>query len=324
MTRIVVTGASGSGGSYLSQFLLETDSSNRVYAPIRWRSNHHNSESKFSKRFISTECDLTDLSSVIRFLKVSKPEIVFNLAAHANVRASFDVPLEVFRNNSMATHNILEGLRMLRMKPLFIMGSTSEVYGNPGLSDLPITESQRLNPVSPYAASKAAQEMLALSYFNSFEIPIVITRMFTYLNPRRGDLFATAFARQVLLCKNQKQNFVRHGNLDSIRTILDIRDACNAYWVAAQKCKLGEIYNIAGSSTVKVGDLLKTLIDLSKVDVLTIQDANLLRPADVTHQIASSQKFREATGWKERYSMSESLEFFLDELEGMMSKELGH
>ena len=317
MQSIVITGAGGSGGSYLAEHILSLSQEFHVWAPIRWRSNQNTQLQSSVNRLSRVECDLTDLSGTIRFLEKARPKYVFNLAAHANVRASFDVPLAVFENNTRATHNLLEALRILEMTPTFVMGSTSEVYGNPKTDDLPITENHRLNPVSPYAASKVAQEMLCNAYFQSFGIPTIITRMFTYLNPRRNDLFATAFALQVLECKNGKSNEVRHGNLESIRTIMDVRDACSAYWSASQKCVPGEIYNIAGTSQLKIGDFLKRLISISGTNPQLIEAPELLRPMDVTLQIPSSEKFRAATGWSEKYSLDESISFLIDELEAL-------
>jgi GDP-D-mannose dehydratase len=316
MYSVVITGAEGSGGSYLSEYLLSLPEDIVIFAPSRWRGSRKNNPSVNSEKFKRIECDLTDLSSVIRFFEIAKPSIVFNLASHANVRASFDVPLAVFENNTRSTHNILEALRILNLKPTFIQGSTFEVYGNPKIKHLSVAEDQKLDPVSPYAASKVAQEMLALSYFHSFEIPIVITRMATYLNSRRSDLFATAFATQLLKMKEcGKVSKLEHGNLNSVRTILDIRDACSAYWVAAMKCKIGETYNIAGSITMKVGDMLNHLMKHIDIYPELVKAPSLIRSADVNVQLPNSEKFRNATGWKENYDFNESFDYFIKELQ---------
>ena len=316
MYSVVITGAEGSGGSYLSEYLLSLPDDILIFAPSRWRGNRKNNSSVKSEKFKRIECDLTDLSSVIRFFEIAKPHLVFNLASHANVRASFDVPLAVFDNNTRSTHNILEALRILKIKPTFIQGSTFEVYGNPKLTQLSVTEDQKLDPVSPYAASKVAQEMLALSYFHSFEIPIVITRMATYLNSRRSDLFATAFATQLLKMKaSGKLSKLEHGNLNSVRTILDIRDACSAYWVAARKCNIGETYNIAGSVSMKVGDMLNHLMKHIDIYPELVEAPRLIRSADINVQLPNSEKFRKTTNWKEKYDFNESFDYFIKELQ---------
>lgn len=314
MTSVVVTGGRGSGGSYLIEYIVSNSTSSELYVPQRWRSSSTPLSPKNNERINYLECDLTDLSSTIRFLQIAQPEYVFHLAAHANVRASFDNPISVFENNARGTHNILEGLRVLDFKPRFLLASTSEVYGNPAPEELPIKENQLLNPVSPYAASKVAQEMLVRSYANSFGLPAIITRMFTYLNPRRTDLFATSFVHQAIQVKRGASKEIRHGNLDSVRTLLDVRDASEAYWVAMQKCRIGEIYNIGGLNSIQVGEFLLTLIEKLGIKPELVQDAQLMRPSDVTQQIPSSQKFRKDTGWCEKFTLVESIDFLIDNI----------
>ena len=117
------------------------------------------------------------------------------------------------------------------------MCSTSEVYGNVKINKQPITEKNSLNPINPYAVSKTFQDQLSLNYKKIYNLDIVITRMFTYLNARRSNLFASAFARQIVNIEMKKKKLLNHGNLSSRRTILDIRDAMEAYWLVAKNGK---------------------------------------------------------------------------------------
>jgi nucleoside-diphosphate-sugar epimerase len=136
--------------------------------------------------------------------------------------------------------------------------------------------------------------------------------MFTYLNPRRSDLFASSFAKQVAWVERDLQKELSHGNLESIRTIIDMRDAMRAYWLAISHCRPGEAYNIGGTVAVKVGDFLDRLIALSSVTIKTRYDPDLLRPADVTLQIPCIDKFSEETGWRPQYSFEESVAHLLE------------
>jgi len=131
--------------------------------------------------------------------------------------------------------------------------------------------------------------------------------MFAYLNPRRTDLFATSFAKQVAWIERGLQKELVHGNLDSVRTLIDVRDAMRAYWMAILHCKPGEAYNIGGTTTMKVGEFLEQLIALSDVPIPTRCDPALLRPADVTLQIPCVDKFVQETGWKPVYTFEESM-----------------
>ncbi len=311
--KVLITGITGSGGSYLADYIVENHPEVEVHGISRWHSttstdNLHQSKEKIQLH----ECDLTDLSAVVRVLEKVKPDAIFHLASHANVRASFDIPLAVIENNIRGTANLLEGVRLTKIDPVIQICSTSEVYGQVDPKYVPITEDCPMNPSSPYAVSKITQDLLGLTYFKSYGMKIIRTRMFAYLNPRRADLFATAFARQVASVEVGRQTELLHGNLDSVRTLIDVRDAMESYWIAMQKCRFGEAYNIGGPTTMKVGDFLEGLKKLATKEIPSRIDPNLLRPADVTLQIPDTTKFVNDTGWKPKYSFEESMQFLLD------------
>jgi len=138
--------------------------------------------------------------------------------------------------------------------------------------------------------------------------------MFSYLNARRGDLFATAFARQILDIKNGKRNVLEHGNLKSVRTLIDVRDAAESYWISIEKCKVGEVYNIGGTTPIKIEDFLNLLIDKFDVEVKTVENKNFLRPSDISVQIPDITKFTKCTGWKPKISFNDGLDFFVKEV----------
>ncbi len=237
---------------------------------------------------------------------------MFHLASHANVRASFVTPNAVLTDNILGTSTLFEAIRLSGLDPLIQLCSTSEVYGQVDPRHVPIDEDAPLRPASPYAVSKTAQDLLGWTYFVSYKLRIIRTRMFSYLNPRRADLFATSFARQVARVERGLQAELLHGNLDSVRTLIDVRDAMRAYWEALQHCEPGEAYNIGGSTTLSVGDVLQRLIALATRPVPTRLDPRLLRPADVTLQIPNVDKFVRVTGWRPRYGFDESLRHLLD------------
>ena len=143
---------------------------------------------------------------------------------------------------------------------------------------------------------------------------IVITRMFTYFNARRDNLFASAFAKQIVLIENNMQKVLKHGYLGSQRTFLDIRDAVNAYYLAAMKGKSGEIYNMGGKQKIKVGEILHKLIKLADIPIKLSKDKKLMRPKDINFQIPDSKKFIKHTNWKQVYNLSQSLEYLLAEV----------
>lgn len=319
MNNILITGITGSGGSYLADYILQNHHGVTVHGLHRWHSTGTLSNIEHIKDQIQVhECDLLDISSIIRALQDIRPSRIFHLAAYANVRKCFDTPLAVINNNIQGTANLLEAVRLVCPQSIIQICSTSEVYGTP--KKFPMREDHPLQPVNPYSASKLASEALAYSYFRSWKLRVVITRMFAYLNPRRRDLFASAFAYQIAEIEQGKRDVLRHGNLDSIRTIIDVRDAMETYWLACDHCEHGDPYNIGGKDVLSVGQVLKILIKHAKVPIKCVQDKDLLRPVDVTKQIPDVSKFVNLTGWKPRYTIDQSIEFLLDHCRGQVSE----
>lgn len=312
MKNCLITGINGSGASYLAEFLTTVPDVN-VQGITRWHTDRSASNlNKIQNKTTLFECDLTDLSSVIRTLEKSNPTYIFHMASHANVRLCFDNPIAIFNNNVNGTLNLLEAIRILKIKPIVHFCGTSEVYGQVRKEDTPIKETQKIDPVNVYAISKLSQEKLCKSYWLSYGIPVIITRSFTYINPRRPDIFSSAFARQMVEIEKGKREKMVYGNLDSTRTIIDVRDIMEAYWIAVNKCIPGEEYNIGGTEFLTVGEFLNELIAHAKCNIPREQDPALLRPVDVTMQIPDITKFKTQTGWSPKYSLAESIEFLLE------------
>jgi len=309
----LITGVSGSGGSYMADYIVEHCPGTQVHGISRWHSTSTGDNLVNVRNKVTVhECDLTDFSAVLGVLKKVKPDAIFHLASHANVRASFINPLAVIYNNVMGTANLFEAVRMAELDPVVQLCSTSEVYGQVFPHEVPIKEDQPIRASSPYAVSKVTQDLLGLTYFRSYGMKVIRTRMFAYLNPRRTDLFATSFARQVACIEVGLQKELVHGNLDSVRTIIDVRDAMEAYWLAILHCAPGEVYNIGGHTTISVGDFLELLKKFARCPIPSRVDPALLRPSDVTLQIPDVSKFVKATGWKPRYGFEDSVTYLLE------------
>jgi len=311
--NILITGIAGSGGSYLAEYIVEHNPDVLVHGIAREVSITvpKNLEKSRGKVTIH-ECDLNDFSAILAVLKKVKPDAIFHLASNANVRASFINPIAILDNNIRCTANLLEAIRAVHIDPVIQICSTSEVYGQVNPKDVPIKESCSLHPASPYAVSKTTQDLLGDMYFCAYNMKIIRTRMFAYINPRREDLFATNFAMQVARIEAGMQRELLHGNLDSVRTLIDVRDAMGSYWVATEKCRFGEVYNIGGSTVITVGEFLQLLKKKARVPIPSRPDKNLLRPIDVTLQIPNMTKFTKETGWKPKYSFEDSVEFLLE------------
>ncbi|MBI2064451.1 MAG: GDP-mannose 4,6-dehydratase [Candidatus Yanofskybacteria bacterium] len=309
--KALITGISGSGASYLADYILDNHPDIELHGTTRSNSNLKNIENRISKINLWTDIleNKDDLTEMLRHLK---PDLIFHIASYANVRESWDRVPFVMENNIKMTADLLEAIRLAEIKPRIQICSTPEVYGQVDPKNIPINESCPINPSNPYAVSKFAQESLGYSYFKGYGLPIVITRMSTYLNPRRADLFATAFAMQVARIEAGLQKTLLHGNLESTRTILDARDCASAYWTALERGIPGQVYNIGGIQIVSVGEFLDILKKKAACPIPSEVDPKLLRPSDVTLQVIDSTKFMDQTGWKPQYTFEESVALLLE------------
>lgn len=316
--KCIVTGATGSGGSYLIEHILKKQKSIKIFG--FYRSKGYFNDLKKYKNCKLIKIDLLDYENTKKQINKIKPDVIFHLASDANVRNSFDDPINNSINNNTITINLLEAVRRLNIDPIILICSSSEVYGNVPNNQMPINEQQQIKPINPYAVTKAYQDLISQVYFKSFKSKVIITRMFSYTNARRRNLFQTHFASQIAEIEKGKKSVLTHGNLKSKRTFVDIYDAMEAYWLAARKGKIGEIYNIAGNDTISVNNFLKKLIKLSKKKIITSLDPKLIRPVDINLQIADCKKFKKHTGWKPKVGFDESVKKLLDECRNLINK----
>lgn len=309
----LITGITGFVGSHLARFLLGKHI--RVAGIYRWRSPKENIEDIKSKINL-LECDLRDLSSIIKVLKKVRPTHIYHLAAQSYVPASFAEPKETIESNIIGTLNLLEGIRHLDIDPMVHICSSSDVYGEIKKGEIPIKETNILRPLSPYAVSKAAEDLLGYQFFKSFGTRAVITRAFNITGPGRGEVFAeSSFAKQIAeIEKGARKPIIYVGNLNSVRTYADVRDIARAYHLVLEKGVAGEIYNIAGDATMTIKKVLRLLLRLSPIGrkIKIVVDPKLLRPADSVSKLPDDSKFRKLTGWKPEITIEQSLEDLLN------------
>lgn len=326
INRVLITGLTGFVGSHLADYILATCPEVRIVGLLRWRSPRDNI-SHILDRLTLEPGDLLDQSSLRSVLSRQRPDVIFHLGAQSYVPFSFDAPLATLEANVLGTCNLLEAVKALRLAdgydPIIHVCSSSEVYGQVKADEVPIREDNPLRPASPYAVSKVGEDMLAYQYWLSWQLRTIRTRMFTHTGPRRGEVFVVStFARQIAMAEaGLGSPVVKVGNLDSIRTFLDVRDAVRAYWQLVTRCPPGEVYNIGGVETMTVREMLEKLLRLStRTDISVETDASRLRPSDVTLQIPCIDKFTEVTGWKPEIkfeqTLRDTLEYWRDYLEG--------
>ncbi len=306
--RILITGISGMVGSHLAEYVLANQPDVEINGLVRWRSPLDNLEG-IRDRVSLHYAELRDLFSLTKLLDELKPERIFHLAAQSYVQTSFDSAADTLNTNVIGTTNLLDAVRLSGLDPLIHICSSSEVYGQVLEDELPIRESNPLRPASPYAVSKVGEDMIAQQYFLSYGMRTLRTRMFTHTGPRRGDVFAeSAFALQIAEIEaGLRSDPVRVGNLDSVRTFADVRDAVRGYWLLLEKCPPGTVFNIGGERTMTVGEMLEMLKGLATVPIEHTVDPALLRPSDVTLQIPDCSAFKDATGWQPEIALEQTL-----------------
>jgi GDP-mannose 4,6-dehydratase len=311
--KVLITGITGMVGSHLADYILENHPGVEVHGLLRWRSPRDNI-AHLKDGIVLHYGDLLDVVSLWKLFETQFDRI-FHLAAQSYVPYSFDAPVATLETNVIGTANLLNAiLASGPFSPLIHVCSSSEVYGQVQPDEVPITEAQPLRPMSPYAVSKAAMDLLAFQYWKSYRLRTIRTRMFTHTGPRRGDPFvASAFAKQIAEVEaGIRKNPIYVGNLHSVRTWADVRDAVRAYWLLLEHCEPGEVYNIGGERTTTVGEMLDILKAQARVTITHQISRDLLRSSDVTLQIPDTSKFRAATGWRPEIPLEQTLKDLLE------------
>ena len=308
-------------GSHLADYLLE-NTDWKIYGLARWNDSlenieHLSAEINSKERIELVYGDLNDLASLLSAVDKSKPGYVFHLAAQSYPQTSFDSPIETLQTNILGTTNLLEALRRSKYKEAVIhVCASSEVFGRVPKEKLPINEECSFHPASPYAISKVGTDLVGRYYAEAYGMTIMTTRMFTHTGPRRGDVFSeSTFAKQIAMIEGGLQEpKIYVGNLESLRTYADVRDAVRAYYMLVTMNPIrGEYYNIGGTYTCTIKQMLYYLISRSKVKGIEIVvDPERLRPIDADLQVPDTTKFQKHTGWKPQIFFEQTMDDLLE------------
>lgn len=311
--KILITGVTGFVGSHLAEYCLSLDQQVEVIGTCRWRSRRENIE-HLEDAINLYECDLRDASSVKTLLADIQPERIFHLAAQSYVPSSWNSPGETITTNVIGQLNIFEAMRETNSTASIQIAGSSEEYGLVHPEEAPITEKNPLRPLSPYAVSKVAQDMLAYQYFQSYGLKVVRTRAFNHTGPRRGDVFVTSnFAKQIAEIEaGQRPPVIHVGDLNPKRDFTDVRDIVRAYWLSLEHCSLGEVYNVASGKAYRIKEVLKILLDNSGQDIEVVEDPERLRPSDVPLLLGDNSRFCKATGWVPEIPFEQTAKDLLD------------
>jgi GDP-4-dehydro-6-deoxy-D-mannose reductase len=313
--NVLITGITGFAGSHLAEYILAHHPEAKVHGIVRWRSRMDNiAHLVRDKKVVLHEADLKDVVSLRKTLADACPDRIFHLAAQSFVPASWRLPAETFMINAVGQINLFEAVLAEKLPARIQIAGSSEEYGMVHPDEVPMKETNPLRPLSPYAVSKVAQDLLGYQYWQSYRLHIVRTRGFNHTGPRRGEVFVTSnFARQIAqIEKGIIEPVIRVGNLEAKRDFTDVRDTVRAYWMALDKGEPGEVYNIGTGTTISMKDMLGILLSLSPAKVEVRVDPDRLRPSDVQILYADVSKFRSQTGWVPTIPFQTTLKDLLD------------
>ena len=327
-TKALITGITGMVGSHLADFLLsETDWD--IYGMCRWRSpldnvSHLMDRANRNDRLKFLSADLRDSISLLNVVEEVRPDYVFHLAAQSYPSTSFTSPLDTLDTNILGTARLLEVLRRCSgIDPVIHVCASSEVYGRVPREKLPINEECSFHPASPYAISKVGTDLLGRYHSEAYDQKVITTRMFTHTGPRRGDVFAeSTFAKQIAMIEaGQIPPVLKVGNLDSLRTWADVRDAVRAYYLLVTVNPIaGQSYNIGGTYSCTIRQMLDYLLSLSsRKDIRVEVDSQRLRPIDADLQVPDTSKFHRHTGWEPEISFEKTMTDLLEYWRGRVS-----
>lgn len=315
----LVTGAGGFVASHLIELLLEKGED--VVGSYRWNEDLSRAKN-YKDKITMVPANLLDFVSLFRMIADHKPDVISHLAAESYVNDGYTNPLVTIETNGIGTVNLLEAIRLYKdyvdsaYDPIIHVCSSSEYYGKVNASETPITESNEVRPGNQYAVGKVCADAAAYFYHEYYKMKIIRTRFFTHTGYGRTMLSAECnFARQIArIEKGLQEPVVAHGNLHSVRTWANVKDAVVAYYLLTKSGVPGEVYNIGGKVNKTIGEALDCLISLStKKDEITKKlDPALVRKLDVNLQIVDISKFEDTCGWSPEVTFEQTMQDVLD------------
>jgi GDP-4-dehydro-6-deoxy-D-mannose reductase len=311
MKKVLITGITGFAGSHLSELLLKKGY--QIFGTARPRSKTENID-HLSQKIKLFDADILDSHSVYEVIHTVKPNFIFHLAAQSFVPTSWASPANTLETNLIGSVHLFEAVRKVGIKPRIQIACSSEEYGLIKPSEIPVKETNPLRPLSPYAVSKVAMDMLGYQYFQSYQMKIIRTRAFNHTGPRRGESFVCSnFAKQIAqIEKGKKKPALMVGNLEAKRDFTDVRDIVRGYLLAVQKGEPGQVYNLCSGKAITIKEVLNLLLGMAKIKIEVKKDPARMRPSDVPILEGDYSQFKKRTGWQPRIPFEKTLRDLLD------------
>jgi GDP-4-dehydro-6-deoxy-D-mannose reductase len=293
--KVAVTGSSGFVGSHLVPYLRS-----------------RGDDVVTIDRTGTPSVDVTDATEVREVLRAARPDAVYHLAGLSHVGRSWDAPEAVFRINAVGALNVLRACIDAGVERVLVAGS-ADVYGVVGPADLPLTEESQIRPVTPYGASKAAADILALQTYLGDGLGTLRVRAFNHTGPgQSASMLVPGLARRIADAERAAGNKVKVGRVDVVRDLADVRDVVRAYRLLVERGIPGEAYNVCSGRGVSVRDVADAMLTMSEAPLELVVDPELVRPVDVPRLVGDPARLRGATGWEAEIPLDRTLRDVLD------------
>jgi GDP-4-dehydro-6-deoxy-D-mannose reductase len=254
------------------------------------------------------DVDVTDPDAVGRALTEAKPDAVYHLAAQSSVGSSWSNVARTFEVNATGTLHVLQAVQACQPRPRVLLVSSAEVYGAVAPTELPVTEAAPFRPVTPYAASKAAAELVGLQAHLGAGVEVIRARPFNHTGPgQRPEFVVPSLARQVVDAVRTGATALRGGNIEVRRDVTDVRDVVRAYRLLISCGVPGEVYNVCTGRSVAIEELARRLAALAGVDLRLEVDAGLVRQVDVPEMRGDPSRLVGVTGWQSEIDLDRML-----------------
>jgi GDP-4-dehydro-6-deoxy-D-mannose reductase len=257
---------------------------------------------------LDAEVDITDAAALRDAFVAAAPEAVCHLAALASVGASWGASEATYRVNTVGSANVLDAALACSERPRVLLISSSEVYGRVRPEDLPLGEDRPFAPVSPYAASKAAAELVGLQAWLGAGLEVVRARPFNHTGPgQRRDFVVPALAEQIARAVQSGADRLSTGNLEARRDLSDVRDVVRAYRLLLAGGEPGQVYNVCRGEAVSIREIAERLLAIAGVDLPIVVDPERVRPVEIPELCGDPGRIRAAVSWEPQYDLDRTL-----------------